>query len=84
MFVECKINIDIYHFKPCSRPTAGVTGKGGNWRTKPPAAESAVGADSPKVWANARTCPVHAVLGSFYPFESYLPRCNYYFCLASI
>ena len=42
--------------------TAGVTGKGGIWRTKPPDAESAFGADSPKVWANARTCPVHAVL----------------------
>jgi len=33
------------------RPTAGVTGKGGIWRTKPPDAESAVGAESPKVWA---------------------------------
>ena len=48
-----------------SGPTAGVTGKGGTWRTKPPDAESAFGADSPKVWANARTCPVHAVLGAF-------------------
>jgi hypothetical protein len=27
------------------------------WQEKPPDAES------PKVWANARTCPVHAVLG---------------------
>jgi len=53
-------------------PTAGVTGKGGTWRTKPPDAESAhlprvlggVGARILKVWANARTCPVHAVLGA--------------------
>ncbi len=35
------------------------------WRTKPPDAESAVGAAIPKVRRNARTCPVHAVLGSF-------------------
>ena len=47
----------------CKGPTAGVTGKGGIWRTEPPDAESAVGARIPKVWANARTCPVHAVLG---------------------
>ena len=40
------------------RLTAGVTGKGGIWREKPPDAESAVGAESPKVWAQARTCPV--------------------------
>ena len=46
------------------RPTAGVTGKGGIWREKPPDAEPAVGARIPKVWANARTCPVHAVLGA--------------------
>jgi hypothetical protein len=45
--------------------TAGVTGKGGTWQTKPPDAESAIGARIPKVWANARTCPVHAVLGCF-------------------
>ncbi len=44
--------------------TAGVTGKGGIWREKPPDAESAVGAAYPKVWAKARTCPVHAVLGA--------------------
>jgi len=49
-----------------NRPTAGVTGKGGMWREKPPDAESAVGAASLKVWATARTCPVHAVLGIFY------------------
>ena len=30
------------------RPTAGVTGKGGIWRTKPPDAESAVGAADPE------------------------------------
>ena len=47
-------------------PTAGVTGKGGMWRTKPPDAESAVGAASPKVRRNARTCPVHAMLGAVY------------------
>ena len=41
------------------------TGKGGNWREKPPDAESDVGARIPKVWANARTCPVHAVLARF-------------------
>ena len=46
------------------RLTAGVTGKRGNWREKLPDAESAVGARIPKVWANARTCPVHAVLGA--------------------
>jgi hypothetical protein len=34
------------------------------WREKPPDAESAVGAAFLKVWANARTCPVHAVLGT--------------------
>jgi len=39
------------------------TGKGGNWRRKPPDAEFAIGAATPTVWANARTCPVHAVLG---------------------
>ena len=40
------------------------------WREKPPDAESAIGAASSKVWAKARTCPVHAVLGalSFYTF----------------
>jgi hypothetical protein len=42
-----------------------VTGKRGMWREKLPDAESAVGAESPKVWANARTCPVHAVLARF-------------------
>ena len=36
--------------------------KGGIWREKPPGAESAVGARVPKVWANARTCPVHIIL----------------------
>ena len=41
--------------------TAGVTGKGGIWRMKPPDAESAVGAATLKVRAAARTCPVHAV-----------------------
>jgi len=45
--------------------TAGVTGKRGMWREKPPDAESAVGSATSKVWANARTCPVHAVLGVF-------------------
>jgi hypothetical protein len=58
--------VPIYHFVPIflelNRLTAGVTGKRGNWREKPPDAESAVGAESPQVWANARTCPVHAVL----------------------
>ena len=44
---------------------AGVSGKYGIWRTKPPDAESAVGAESPKVWANARTYPLHTVLGRF-------------------
>jgi len=47
--------------------------KRGICRTKPPGAESArlprvlggVGAASLKVWANACTCPVHAVLNSF-------------------
>jgi len=29
-------------------PTAGVTGKGGNWRTKPPDAESAVWGRDPE------------------------------------
>jgi hypothetical protein len=47
------------------RPTACVTGKRGNWREKPPDAESAVGARIPKVRPTARTCPVHAVLGAF-------------------
>jgi hypothetical protein len=37
------------------------TGKGGIWQKKPPDAESAVAAADPKVWATARTCPVHAV-----------------------
>ena len=49
--------------------TAGVTGKGGNWRKKPPDAESAVGVTSPKVRAKPRTCPVPAVLGSFLIFH---------------
>lgn len=43
--------------------TAGVTGKGGICREKPPDAKSAVGAASLKAWAKSRTCPVHAVLG---------------------
>jgi hypothetical protein len=35
------------------------------WRTKPPGAESAFGADAPKVVrAKSRTCSVHAVLGA--------------------
>jgi hypothetical protein len=42
--------------------TAGVTGKGGMWREKPPDAESAVGAAFPASAGRARTCPVHAVL----------------------
>jgi hypothetical protein len=46
--------------------TAGVTGKRGNWRSKPPDAESAAGAASPKVRAKPRTCPVHAVLGALF------------------
>jgi hypothetical protein len=41
-----------------SQLTAGVTGKGGIWRIKPPDAESAVGAADPKVRAKPRTCPV--------------------------
>ncbi len=47
------------------RLTAGVTGKRGSWREKPPDAESAVGAGVLKVLATPRTCPVHAVLGRF-------------------
>jgi hypothetical protein len=47
------------------KPTAGVTGKGGSWREKPPDAESAVGAAFPASAGSARTCPVHAVLGVF-------------------
>jgi hypothetical protein len=31
--------------------TAGVTGKGGTWRIKPPDAESTLGAASLQVWA---------------------------------
>lgn len=50
--------------------TASVTGKCGIWREKLPDAESAVGAESPKVWANARTCPVHAVLGRILGYAS--------------
>ena len=49
--------------KTATQQFAGVTGECGTWREKLPDAESAVGADAPKVWANARTCPVHAVLG---------------------
>ena len=56
---------DIICFISTTRPTAGVTGKRGIWREKLPDAESAVEAADPKVWANARTCPVHAVLGCF-------------------
>jgi len=41
-----------------SSPTAGITGKGGIWREKPPDAESAVGARIPESVGNARTCPV--------------------------
>jgi hypothetical protein len=48
-----------------SHPTAGVTGKGGIWRKKPPDAESAVGARIPKVWAAPALVRVHAVLGGF-------------------
>ena len=33
------------------RLTAGVSGECGTWLEKPPDAESAVGAESPKVWA---------------------------------
>jgi hypothetical protein len=49
-----------------NRLTAGVTGKGGIWRTKPPDAESAVWGRIPKSVGNARTCPVHAVLARFH------------------
>ena len=45
-----------------SSPTAGVTGKGGIWRTKPPDAESAVWSRFPESAGRARTCPVHAML----------------------
>jgi len=59
-------------WRPAPRSLRG-TGKGGIWREKPPDAESArlprvlggVGAADSKVWAKARTCPVHAVLGAF-------------------
>ena len=44
-------------------PTAGVTGKGGIWRRKPPDAESAAWDRLPESAGSARTCPVHAVLG---------------------
>jgi hypothetical protein len=59
----------LYAIFQCQRLTAGVTGKGGNWRRKPPDAESAVGARIPESAGSARTCPVHAVLGSFEPYE---------------
>jgi len=47
--------------------TAGVTGKGGNWREKPPDAESAVGARYavPESVGKARTCPVQVLLARF-------------------
>ncbi|MFZ4802514.1 MAG: hypothetical protein ACOYLR_11215, partial [Chlorobium sp.] len=67
-------NIPFYSYKYnlLKSLTASVTGKGGNWREKPPDAESAIGAANPKVWANARTCPVHAVLGGVFVTESFL------------
>jgi hypothetical protein len=62
---------DFMYFCARNRPTAGVTGKGGIWRTKPPDAESAVGAASLKVRRNARTCPVHAVLAGILPIKNF-------------
>jgi len=56
---------DLFDYKRRSSPTAGVTGKGGTWREKPPDAESAVWGRFPMVWVKARTCPEHAVLGRF-------------------
>ena len=45
------------------RLTAGVTGKGGIWRTKPPDAESAVGARIPerRVFHNSEKCIFYAI-----------------------
>ena len=47
------------------------TGKGGNWRTKPPDAESAVWGQNPESVGKARTCPVHHIMiareRSFFP-----------------
>lgn len=45
--------------------TAGVSGKGGIWRTKSPDAESAVGADSLEGRAATARVRLHALLGSF-------------------
>jgi hypothetical protein len=45
--------------------TAGVTGKCGIWREKLPIAESALGAESPKVWAKPTLVRLHAVLAGF-------------------
>jgi len=48
-----------------TRITAGVNGKRGMWRKKPQTPNPPLGAAFPKVWANARTCLVLAVLGGF-------------------
>ena len=42
-------------FRRSVNPTAGVTGKGGMWRTKPPDAESAVGGQNPE---SVGECPL--------------------------
>ena len=39
----------------------GVTGKGGIWRKSHQTPDPPLGAADPKVWANARTCPVHRI-----------------------
>ncbi len=44
---------------------------------KPPDAESAAGAESPQVWAKARTCAVHALLGRFCKT---ILNCGFGFC----
>ena len=53
-------------------PNGYITAKVGIWQTTPPDNESAIGTDSLKVWGNARTCPMHAVLGRYYPRKSLL------------
>jgi hypothetical protein len=42
--------------------TTGVTGKCGMWLENHLMPNPPFGAASLKVWANARTCPVHALL----------------------
>jgi hypothetical protein len=54
-------------------PTVGVTGKGGTLRQAQcrfggqsrQTPNPLLGPESPKVWAKACTCPVHAALGAF-------------------